>query len=1110
MPLKIIKTRRDYNRWVANEMLEDYALRFAPRSFRRWSIFQVANTAFGAVAFLALEAMGGLITLNYGFINAFWAILVVGLFIFLTGLPIGYYASKYSIDIDLLTRGAGFGYIGSTITSLIYAAFTFILFALEAAIMALALELYFAVPTVAAYLISSFGIIPLVMYGITWISRFQLLTQPIWLILLLLPYVAVLSKEPGLIAELATFEGRWGNGSQFNPLLFGAASTVLLVLIAQIGEQADFLRFLPEKTSANRYRWWSAMLLAGPGWILLGIVKQLGGALLAFLALQHHIAPHKAAEPTQMYLIGFQYAFHRPEYALLATTALILISQAKINVTNAYAGSLAWSNFFSRLTHRHPGRVVWLVLNVAIAFLLMTLGIFETFEKVLGLYANLAIAWIGAVVADLVINKPLGLSPPQIEFRRAYLFDINPVGVGSMFMASVASMAAYLGLFGKMAQAFAPFIALALALALSPLIAWASGGRYYIARRTEPDPKDPRALCCVCGNPFEREDTAFCPAYQGTICSLCCTLDARCQDACKPKAALSENLAQLAARCLPIQLSPKAHGRIGEFFLIFLTLAGLIGMLVFFVYSQQTLMIENAATLKEGFLHLYIGLCVAAAMGTWWIVLSNESRRAAQSESNAQTFLLLKEVEEHRKTDDKLHRAKELAEAANQAKSRFLSQMSHELRSPLNAILGYTQLLIQDSGIPKHRKSSLEVIQHSGEHLLTLIDDILDIAKIEARKLQINQVEIDFTALIKQLTEMFKIDAERKGLRFRCELPSSMPAAVRGDEKRIRQILINLLHNAIKFTSQGEVVFQLSYANQIARFEIRDSGKGIAQEDVERIFEPFQRAADSSQHEGSLPGAGLGLTISKALAELMGGELSVESTADIGSIFRLRLFLPEISRTGKKEPELPITGYRGAPKKLLVVDDQPEQKELLVNMLRPLGFDIQTAHDGKACLAAALIWKPDLILLDFSMPDMNGHQVIDELRRRQNFPGKIVIVSANAFAADRQGAATSGCHDWLIKPVRLERLLEVLERHLAIHWRHDQALPPQPCLQALMEHARIGHARGFKEALEEIDQLGDPYQPFTNLLKHMAQTYRFKEITALIEKRLTEGPFHEG
>ena len=474
--------RRDYNAWVARETMEDYALRFTPRSFRKWSEWRVANTAFGAASFLVLEAVGATLLLQFGFVNAFWAILATGLVIFLAGLPISVYAARYGLDMDLLTRGAGFGYIGCTITSLIYASFTFIFFALEAAIMAYALELAFDIPPAWGYLICALVVIPLVTHGVTAISQLQVWTQPLWLVLLVLPYVYVFNAHPNLLADLRGYAGEDGQGGAFDPLLFGAALTVGVALITQMGEQVDYLRFMPEKTRANRWRWWAGVLVGGPGWVLPGVLKMLGGALLAYLALTLAVPADRAVDPNQMYLAAYETVFPHYGWAVAATALLVVVSQLKINVTNAYAGSLAWSNFFARLTHSHPGRVVWMVFNTLIALMLMELEVFQAIGGVLGLYANIAISWIMAVVADLVVNKPLGLSPKGIEFKRAHLYDINPVGVGAMGAASLLSMAAYLGAFGAAAQAFSAVIAMAVAFVAAPLIAWATQGRYYMAR----------------------------------------------------------------------------------------------------------------------------------------------------------------------------------------------------------------------------------------------------------------------------------------------------------------------------------------------------------------------------------------------------------------------------------------------------------------------------------------------------------------------------------------------------------------------------------------------------------------------------------------------------
>src|ERR1700734_661910 len=361
---RIVRVRRNYNKWVANQTLEDYALRFTAKTARRWSSLRVANTAIGAVSFLALEAIGGSITVNYGFVNSTAAILVVGVLILLTSLPIAYYASSHGVDIDLLTRGAGFGYLGSTITSLIYASFSFLFFAIEAAIMSLAFEMCLGIPLSLGYLLSSLIVIPLVTHGITFISRFQSWTQPIWIGLHLLPFVFIATVDSGSFERWTKFTGIAGtSGRSFDLILFGTAATVVFSLIAQIGEQVDFLRFLPARDQAGKRAWWAAYLAAGPGWIIPGMLKLLAGSFLAFLAVEHFVPLPKAVEPTRMYLVAFGYVFSSPQMALAFTGAFVVISQLKINVTNAYAGSIAWSNFFSRLTHSHPGRVVWLVFN---------------------------------------------------------------------------------------------------------------------------------------------------------------------------------------------------------------------------------------------------------------------------------------------------------------------------------------------------------------------------------------------------------------------------------------------------------------------------------------------------------------------------------------------------------------------------------------------------------------------------------------------------------------------------------------------------------------------------------------------------------------------------
>ncbi len=296
------------------------------------------------------------------------------------------------VDMDLLTRGAGFGYIGSTLTSLIYASFTFIFFALEAAIMAYALDLAFDIPPAWGYLLCAVVVIPLVTHGVTAISRLQAWTQPLWILMLVVPYVFVFNERPDVLHGIVSYGGEHGVGEGFDMRAFGAALTVGIALMTQMGEQADYLRFMPEKTSANRWRWWAGVLVGGPGWVLPGVVKMLGGALLAYLAISNSVPADRAVDPNQMYLAAYEYVFPGLHWAVAATALFVVVSQLKINVTNAYAGSLAWSNFFARLTHSHPGRVVWVLFNTLIALVLMELDVFQALGKVLGLYANVAIS----------------------------------------------------------------------------------------------------------------------------------------------------------------------------------------------------------------------------------------------------------------------------------------------------------------------------------------------------------------------------------------------------------------------------------------------------------------------------------------------------------------------------------------------------------------------------------------------------------------------------------------------------------------------------------------------------------------------------------------------
>ena len=889
---RIVRERREYNQWVANETLEDYALRFTAKSARRWSPMRVANTALGSISFLALEAIGGTITVAYGFENSVAAILVVSLLIFAISLPICFYAADEGVDIDLLTRGAGFGYIGSTITSLIYATFTFIFFGIESVIVASMLETFFGVPLWLGYILCAVAVVPLVTHGITWISRFQLWTQPVWLLLNAVALVAVVGTHPDWAPGWVAY------GPGFDPLQFGACASILLALISQTAEQVDYLRFMPPRRPGNRALWWTALIAGGPGWIGFDILKLLAGSFLAYGAIRLGVGPEAAVRPAQMYLMAFGDAVRSPMTALLLTSFFVVLSQLKINVTNAYAGSIAWSNFFSRLTpHSHPGRVVWLVFNIAIALLLMELGAYETIQRTLVLYSDVATAWIGALVADLVVNKPLGLSPPGIEFKRAHLYDINPVGVGAMLIAVLVSLLAWWGVFGALMAAMSTFIAFGVAFTAAPLIAWATAGRYYLARKPRIAWGTRAALrCSICEHAFEPEDMAYCPVYSGPICSLCCSLDARCGDGCKPHARADAQIAAIARTVLPARLLRVAASPLGRFAMVFAVFVASAGIVLLAIYARTNAGRPPGAATQDAdaFWQAFFVLVVSGGIAAWLLVLAQESRRVAQEETRRQTGLLMSEIRAHRRTDAALQRARDVAETASLAKSHFVTSINHELRSPLNAILGYAQLLERDSSNLERRGDALRIIRRSGEHLAALVEGLLDISRIEAKRIDIYRDEVALPAFLAQLVDMFRLQAGEKGIGFVFDGPARMPAQVHTDEHRLRQILINLLSNAIKFTHAGEVTLRVRWRTEVAEFDVIDTGVGIAAEDLERIFEPLQRVKVS--RERGVPGMGLGLTIAKVLTEIMGGEISVVSVPGKGSRFRVRLMLSESVR----------------------------------------------------------------------------------------------------------------------------------------------------------------------------------------------------------------------
>jgi signal transduction histidine kinase/CheY-like chemotaxis protein len=592
---------------------------------------------------------------------------------------------------------------------------------------------------------------------------------------------------------------------------------------------------------------------------------------------------------------------------------------------------------------------------------------------------------------------------------------------------------------------------------------------------------------------------------------LCCTLDARCLDACKPGARLDDYLELFARRFMPSAMNLTARLRLLRFVLLFGFLSVLTSIFIGIIYYQDLLAAETSLKAFElllaNFVKVYTSLMVFIGLCTWWLILNDESRRVAHEETGKQTHLLLTEIEEHKKTDAKLEQAIKMADTANSAKSRFLSNMSHEIRTPLNSIIGYSYILHKDPSIPEHRRQAVDTLKRSGEHLAALIEDILDIARIEARKFELNYEPINFQAFIEHLVRIYKVQAEDKGVAFRCQILSTLPQRVRADEKRVGQILMNILSNAVKFTQAGEITLRIGYSGGVANFQIIDTGQGIEPSQLDAIFQPFTRLNTTTGN--AISGSGLGLTISKILAEIMGGDLAVTSTVGKGSTFTVRLFLPNLGAATAPEPQDNITGYRGRRQTALVVDDQPEHRDVMVSILEPLGFVMLTASDGNECLTQAQTHKPDVVLLDLTMPGMGGAETAIHLRKN-GLLKPIIVLSANAYPADRAAAIQAGCNDFLAKPIQVGDLLYKLKLHLGLTWicqneepdlsiAADEALqlPPAEMLQKLQAFVRIGDLLGLNKKLDELIKDNPEYKPLSLRIKTLTSEFRLAEIKKL-------------
>jgi signal transduction histidine kinase/CheY-like chemotaxis protein len=401
--------------------------------------------------------------------------------------------------------------------------------------------------------------------------------------------------------------------------------------------------------------------------------------------------------------------------------------------------------------------------------------------------------------------------------------------------------------------------------------------------------------------------------------------------------------------------------------------------------------------------------------------------------------MFVRALSEHRKIDAE-RRAREAAEAANAAKNAFLASMSHELRTPLNAILGFSELIEMDTTVAANSRRQARLIHDSGEHLLALIEDLLDIARIEAGRLELFPAPLDLPSLLEGIGATAQLRAQTRRNEFVYAPAPDLPQAVVADEKRLRQVLLNLLDNANKFTERDRVVLRVQRLPSNAthavrlRFEVEDKGPGIAPEHLETVFRPFEQVGEARQRQG---GAGLGLAISQQLVRLMGGDIGVVSRLGSGSSFSFEIDVPLAEALPAAAPRRAPTGYAGPRRSVLVADDVALNRALLRDVLAPLGFEVHEANDGLEALAQAQRLRPHLVLIDSVMPGLDGASAIARMRATPGLQQAYVIgISASAMAADRERCLAAGADAFMPKPLDVASLLDHVAQGLALTWTY--------------------------------------------------------------------------
>ena len=478
-----------------------------------------------------------------------------------------------------------------------------------------------------------------------------------------------------------------------------------------------------------------------------------------------------------------------------------------------------------------------------------------------------------------------------------------------------------------------------------------------------------------------------------------------------------------------------------------------------------------------------------------------------------------------RKSKIAAEEAKEAANAANHAKSEFLANMSHELRTPLNGILGYAQILQRSKTLTQHERKGINIIEQCGYHLLTLINDILDLAKIEARKFDLLVNEFNLPAFLQSVTEICKIRAEQKGIAFICQVDEELPTSIRADEKCLRQVLINLIGNAIKFTDAGRITFRvkaqtLETAGMYRlRFEVEDTGIGMTAKQLEKIFRPFEQVGPQQKQT---EGTGLGLSISQKIIELMGSKIQVESELGRGSTFWFEVDLPEAkewtiaSRTSNQNT---VIGYEGTRRKVLVVDDCWENRSVIVSLLEPLGFEVMEANNGQEGWEMSIVHKPDAIITDVMMPVMDGYQLLKRIRESEELSDMVAIASsASVSKSNQQEAIDAGAHVFLPKPMQSDLLLQTLQQQLKLEWQYEEgmeirssqqwdatpaaemSLPGTDVFQQLLTLVYTGDVRSPVERAEQLMASDATLAPFAQHVIQLASSFQLRQLQIWLEK----------